>query len=159
MKKNGFTIVELLASITILAIIMTLGIVCVNIVSARILQSNYENKKSFIELKAAEYASDTGFLYTNVDNLVKEGYLSADDKNDNVVNPVTKESMNCFIVQIHNENDNLYGTLTEEEECNNDNILQTNMHLGINVIKESDFLELMIYGQMKMLRSKCILKI
>lgn len=139
MKKNGFTIVELLASITILAIIMTLGIVCVNIVSARILQSNYENKKSFIELKAAEYASDTGFLYTNVDNLVKEGYLSADDKNDNVVNPVTKESMNCFIVQIHNENDNLYGTLTEEEECNNDNILQTNMHLGINVIKESDF--------------------
>lgn len=139
MKKNGFTIVELLATITILAIIMTLGTVCINIVSARILQSNYESKKSLIELKAAEYASDTGFLYTNVENLVKEGYLSADDKNDNIINPVTNESMNCLIVQIHNENDNLYGTLTEEEECNNDNILQTNMHLGINVIKENSF--------------------
>lgn len=139
MKKNGFTIVELLATITILSIIMTLGTVCINIVSARILQSNYESKKSLIELKATEYASDTGFLYTNVENLVKEGYLSADDKNDQIINPVTNESMNCLVVQIHNENDNLYGTLTEEEECNNDNILQTNIHLGINVIKESDF--------------------
>lgn len=139
MKKNGFTIVELLATITILAIIMTLGTVCINIVSARILQSNYESKKSLIELKAAEYASDTGFLYTNVENLVKEGYLSADDKNDQVINPVTNKSMNCLIIQIHNENDNLYGTLTEEIECNNDNILQTNIHLGINVIKENSF--------------------
>lgn len=98
MEKNGFTIVELLASIAILAIIMTLGIICINIVSARILQSNYESKKSLIELKATEYASDTGFLYTNVENLVKEGYIVADDKNDQVLNPVTNESMNCLVV-------------------------------------------------------------
>lgn len=138
MKKNGFTIVELLASIAILAIIMTLGTVCINIVTQRVLNSNYESKKSLIELKAAEYASDTGFLFTNVDNLVKNGYLTADDKNDNIINPVTKEAMNCLIVQVHNENDNLYGILTEEKECNNDNILQTNIHLGIHVIKESN---------------------
>ncbi len=139
MKKSGFTIVELLASITILAIIITLGTISINTVSDRIKASNYESKKSLIELKAAEYASDTGFLFTNVGNLVKTGYLSADDKYDNIINPITNEPLNCFIVQIHNENNNLYGTLTDEKECNNDNILQTNMHLGINVINESSF--------------------
>lgn len=138
MKKNGFTIVELMASIIILAIITTLGVCCVNIVSTRIIKSNYESKKSLIEIKAAEYASDTGFLFTNVDNLVKLGYISADDKNDNVINPINQEPMNCLIVKIVNDDDNLYATLTEEKECDNDAILQTNMHLGINIFKESD---------------------
>lgn len=138
MKNNGFTIVELMASIAILAIIITLGVCCVNVISEKILKSNYESKKSLIEIKASEYASDTGFLFTNVDNLVKLGYLSSDDKNDNVINPLNQESLNCRIVKIVNENDNLYATLTEEEECNNDSILQTNMHLGINILKTSD---------------------
>lgn len=138
MKKNGFTLVELLASIVLLAIILTLGTCCIHIVSARILASNYESKKSLIEIKAAEYASDTGFLFTNVDNLVKNGYLSADDNNGNIINPITNKSMNCLVVQVTNENNNLYGTVTENEECDNGNILQTNIHLGINILKVSD---------------------
>ncbi len=138
MNKKGFTLVELLATIVILATVIALGVGCIQIVSTRIRNSNYESKKDLIEIKAAEYANDTGYLFTNVDNLIKMGYLSADDQKGNYLNPITNKPMNCYVVQIRNENDNLYGELTEEQECNPNDILKTNVHLGIQILKSSD---------------------
>lgn len=141
MKNKGFTIVELLAVIIILATIVSLGVVSFQAVSKKVLKSNYESKKDLIELKATIYANDTGFLVTSVDNLVKNGYLDADDEEGNIINPETKEKMNCSIVFVHNDGKNLYGTMEEKNnsECLSEEEIKTNTNIELSVYKKSDY--------------------
>lgn len=146
MKKNGFTIVELLASIVILTIIITIGVGSINVIKMRVLQSNYESKKALIELKAEEYTNDTGYLYTNVGNLIQLGYLTADNSNEEILNPLTNKSMNCFVVKVNQENSNLYGTLTNEEQCDNNALPQMNVNLGIKILNASNPLKVITEG-------------
>lgn len=130
-EKNGFTLVELLASIVILAIIAALAISSYGKVSINVKQKAFENLKTHIETKAEDYASDTGNLITNVDELVKKGYLEGDDEEGNVKNPIDGAILNCHIVSIVEENSNLYGQYSEEEECDLNNIAINNLNVGI----------------------------
>ena len=96
MNNKGFSLVELMVVIVILVIITLLA------------TSGYKNdfyayekklvikkKINYIETKATEYANKTGQLNTNVDQLVKEGFINADDEDGHVVNPVDGSYMNC----------------------------------------------------------------
>lgn len=143
MRKKGFTIVELIAVILILGIIMTLGVSSYNTISKRVLESNYESKKRLIETKAADYASDTSFLITDIDTLVKNGYLDADNEDGSIINPLTNKKMNCDIVSISNYDGVLYATIKEGYEdaitCETEDIIKTNMNLELKIKKRSDF--------------------
>ena len=136
--KKGFTIVELMTTIVILAIVTVIGVNSYRGINIKIKETSYENKIKLIETKAEEYASRTGYLATNVDNLVKEGYIEADDEEGNVKDPRDGKIMNCHIVNVREEGENVYGEYTEEEECDNSKVEVVNMHLGIQIKKESD---------------------
>lgn len=138
MKKRGFTLVELLGVIIILAIITLLAVSGFGILSKNIKEQSYENVVSYIETKASEYANDTGNLLTNVDNLVKLGYIEADDEEGNVKSPIDGTILNCHIVSISKESNGLYGKYSEEEECDLGNLTITNMNLGIFKYKTED---------------------
>ncbi len=138
MKKRGFTLVELLGVIVVLAIIILIAVSGYGKISKNVKEKSHENLVSYIETKASDYANDTGNLLTNVDNLVKLGYIDADDEEGNVKSPIDGSRLNCHIVSIRKEENNLYGEYSEEEECNLDNLVIKNQNLGINIYATSD---------------------
>ena len=57
--KNGFTLLELMAVIIVLAIIIAIAVPAYNGIKTKIDQKNYENKIDLIEVAAAKYSEDT----------------------------------------------------------------------------------------------------
>ena len=94
MNNKGFSLVELMVVIVILVIITLLATSGYKMISMRMKETSYKNKINYIETKATEYANKTGQLNTNVDQLVKEGFINADDEDGHVVNPVDGSYMN-----------------------------------------------------------------
>lgn len=132
-KDKGFTLVELLAAIVIIAIITLLAVSGFGSITKKTKEQAYNNLVKLIETKAAEYTSNTGVLITNVDNLVKLGYVEADNENGEVISPKDGSVLNCHLVSIIKEGDNnFYGQYSEEEECDVEKIKTTNLNLGIN---------------------------
>ena len=96
-EKKGFTLVELLAVLGILAIILLIGVPVFLNLRDSVLKSERENVISYIENRAADYANDTSITVVSVEDLIKEGYVEPDDETD-IYDPVTNESFNCYIV-------------------------------------------------------------
>lgn len=96
-NKKGFTLVELIAVIGIISLLIALSSVALINIRSNVLNNDYENLKSYLETRAAKYASDTNIKTVSVEELIKEGYVKPDDNTD-VYNPVTNESMNCVII-------------------------------------------------------------
>lgn len=130
MKRDGFTIVELLAVIVIMAIIIAVGTTSFRIITDRVQETALENKKSYLEIQATKYAEETGFLATNIDNLVKLGYVKADNENGKVINPITGEEMNCQIVRMTFDGHYFYALYTNEEQCDNE-YAKSNVYLKL----------------------------
>ena len=112
-KKNGFTLVELLAVLGILAIILLIGVPVFLNLRDSVLKSERENVISYIENRAADYANDTSITVVSVEDLIKEGYVEPDDETD-IYDPVTNESFNCYIVTSVFENGAYESTMSEE---------------------------------------------
>ena len=112
-KKNGFTLVELLAVLGILAIILLIGVPVFLNLRDSVLTSERENVISYIETRAADYANDTSITVVSVEDLIKEGYVEPDDETD-IYDPVTNESFNCYIVTSVFENGAYESTMSEE---------------------------------------------
>ena len=134
--KKGFTLVELIATIVIIGIIATIAVSTYGNISTRMKEQALENKISRIETAAENYANDTGYLATNVQELMEKGYIPADLNDGTVENPVDKSKMNCHIISITYENNNFYAKYSEEEECNLDNIEIVNIKLEIKKYEE-----------------------
>ncbi len=112
-KKNGFTLVELLAVLGILAIILLIGVPVFLNLRDSVLKSERENVISYIENRAADYANDTSITVVSVEDLIKKGYVEPDDETD-IYDPVTNESFNCYIVTSVFENGAYESTMSEE---------------------------------------------
>ena len=112
-NKKGFTLTELLGVISILAIILSISIAVFLKVKDNVLKKDYENVVKYLETEAANYAKDTGFTTTTVENLIKEGYVSPDDETD-IYNPITNESLNCYIISSVMEDGTYKATLGDD---------------------------------------------
>lgn len=135
MQKRGFTLVELIAVIVVLGIIIMLAISTFKNVGDRVKKEAYENKINLIKTKASEYASGTKILVTNVDRLVKKGYMSADNENGDVINPIDGSRMNCKIVTMYKSEGNYYADYVEDEskeECDASQIKYDNGYTSID---------------------------
>ena len=107
--KNGFTLVELLGVIGILAIVMLIGVPIFLNIRDSVLERERENVFTYIEAQASNYASETSITIVSVERLIQDGYLEPDDETD-IYDPVTGESLNCYIVTSTFED----GTYTSE---------------------------------------------
>ena len=98
MRKKGFTLVELLAVIAILAIIIGLSFVIFIRVQNDVLEKDLNNTILYIEAQAEKYANDTNITVVSVEDLILDGYVEPDDETD-IYNPVDNTSLNCYIVK------------------------------------------------------------
>lgn len=123
MKKKGFTLVELLATIIILGII---AIIAVPIISGTIknsrnrayaLQVNRikEQAKNWATANTDHLPSDaTGFAFVSIDDLRIQGFI----KDEDVLDPRTQELMDgCVSIQ-YDESNKQYTYEYHEETCN-----------------------------------------
>ena len=142
MKKKGFTLVELLATIAILAVLISLSIVVYNRVKENVLNKELENTISYIEAQARNYANDTNITVISVEDLILEGYIEPDDETD-IYNPVTNESLNCYIVKSTYEDGKYTSTLDLEKNYRDENgkcstyEKESNLIIGLSLDNEN----------------------
>ena len=112
MKRNGFTIIEMLAVLCIIGLLIILGVPGYMTVYVSIRRSNYHSKIKEVEVAAAKYGSaqkDTIKAYydshdTNkckeidIGFLIKQGYLASENPaQEYIKNPTTGGNMDGMI--------------------------------------------------------------
>ena len=119
---------ELIAVIAILAVILLLSLGVFTTVQQSVLDSQYNNLIIVIEAKAEDYARDIGttdILYINVDFLIKNGYIQADDDNY-IYDPRDNSIMNCYKIHIMFADGQYTADFLEDEnDLNEDNTCNT----------------------------------
>ena len=143
MNNKGFTLVELLAVITILGIIMGLCTMSVLGFMDIVSNHNYDSLIKEIRTSAEKYAFDANKYVFFIDELVTEGYMEADDEG-NIYDPKNKDRrINCFPVEVEYTKGKYYSNITEEtfEEdniCNEDILNKSDINFGITSFLVSD---------------------
>jgi len=118
MDKKGFTLIELIAAITILGILTVL--IAPNVIKMRnnVLEKSLQSKLDMIKTAAKDYASDDESVFrkissnkcttTTVGNLIENGYLTGDTKQKTAMsNPLTGKTMNGEQVCIYFDSDDV----------------------------------------------------
>ena len=110
-RNNGFTIVELLVSLTLLLIISIFVASRLVDVDKNSKEKLYNSKISIILSSAYKYGSDhidslsNTCTYVSIAKLIENGYLVGDSENKlEMINPFDNESMNYLLVCIKYEN-------------------------------------------------------
>lgn len=101
MKKNGFSLIELIATIAIMLVISVLVFYSITKVNDDTRQKSYDAKIKLIVAASKEWGNDhlndlsETCTYVFVRDLIGDNYLVADDQNQTVLkNPLTNGSMN-----------------------------------------------------------------
>ena len=128
-NKKGFTLVELMAVIVVLAIVIAIAIPTYNKIKSIIDVKNYENKKELIKVAASKFAEDTNITAIFVKELVENGYLEADDEDGNVYG-LGHENINCYVLLTEQKNGMFYS------EFINENYMEKNKECNYNIPNE-----------------------
>ena len=149
-NKKGFTLVELLSVIVLLGIIITIGLFSISSIRKTILDRQYKNLKTEIELAAEKYYQDTESTIFYVQTLLDEGYIKADNSSLNIYSPVDSNIMNCYTINVVDEKATL-DDINKNKECNTEiagnyelKIMRENDKTSDKWYKESEILSAVI---------------
>ena len=132
-NKKGFTLVELLSVIVLLGIIITIGLFSISSIRKTILDRQYKNLKTEIELAAEKYYQDTESTIFYVQTLLDEGYIKADNSSLNIYSPVDSNIMNCYTINVVDEKATL-DDIIKNKECN----AEIAGNYEIKIVREND---------------------
>ena len=134
-KKKGFTLVELIAVIVLLAIILTIAGLSFSSIRLSAKERQYTNLVSQMRVQAKKYASETKIKKVYVDTLVNEGYVLGTGTKEIgtegnryikqvVVNPMDQsKDLNCYMFDLELDDSEKEqftepeGALDENGEC------------------------------------------
>jgi len=98
-NKKGFTLIELIAVLVVLSILIASSVTVFINIRNSVLEKEKSNLITYLETKAIEYANETNVTAVSVEDLIKIGLIKPDDETD-IYDPVTRESMNCYIIDL-----------------------------------------------------------
>ena len=98
-NKKGFTLIELIAVLVVLSILIASSVAVFINIRNSVLRKEKNNLITYLETKAIEYANETNVTAVSVEDLIKIGLIKPDDETD-IYDPVTRESMNCYIIDL-----------------------------------------------------------
>lgn len=129
MKKRGFTLVELLAVLVVLAVISTIAFPIVNNIIDESEEKAYKQQIKTIEKAAKNWSTDNSNLlveiddndeivnkscYITLDRIKYEGYLETND----TINPIDDSNMNNYVVELNydsNSHQYLYNVVPKSD--------------------------------------------
>ena len=122
MNKKGFTLVELLGVVVILAIIIGIASAGAITISNRSRQKMYESKVEMI-LKAAilyyqDKKNELNKETVKVSDLLGQGYLKKDDSDGNALNPLDGSSLNKCEIKVTKHSNRYYAEQFNNTDCN-----------------------------------------
>ena len=132
-NKKGFTLVELLSVIVLLGIIITIGLFSISSIRNAILDRQYKNLKTEIELAAEKYYQDTENTFFYVQTLIDEGYIKTDNSSLNIYSPIDSNIMNCYMINVVDGKATL-DDKKKNEECN----AEIAGNYELKIIREND---------------------
>lgn len=119
-NNKGFTLVELIATIAIIAVILLLSTLTYTGIKRKIANKQFNNLKTILEADAVKYSSKSGDKVIFVDSLVSGGITDPDRPNGDILDPRTGEPINCWIIAItEDERGNLKAELLEGDHRKN----------------------------------------
>ena len=132
-NKKGFTLAELLSVIVLLGIIITIGLFSISSIRKTILDRQYKNLKTEIELAAEKYYQDTENTFFYVQTLIDEGYIKTDNSSLNIYSPIDSNIMNCYTINIVDGKATL-DDKNKNKECN----AEIAGNYEIKIVREND---------------------
>ena len=132
-NKKGFTLVELLSVIVLLGIIITIGLFSISSIRKTILDRQYKNLKTEIELAAEKYYQDTENTFFYVQTLIDEGYIKTDNSSLNIYSPIDSNIMNCYMINVVDGKATL-DDKNKNEECN----AEITGNYELKIVREND---------------------
>lgn len=123
MKKNGYTLPEMLAVIVVLGVFTIITLSTTSYAYKDNSEDLYSQKESLIIHQALLYAEDSkelkseGNLVITVKDLVDNGYYVADDDEGNVTDPRnSKNNLNGLKIKLsYEDEDNISAKIIDEE--------------------------------------------
>ena len=118
--KKGFTLIELLSVLGIMAILLLIAVPTYLTVSNNVKENMYESKVKELLAKGESYAEDSNNYVFSVNRLLEEGKISADDESGNIYDPRDKRKMNCDLIEISYQDNQIKSNLISQSECLSD---------------------------------------
>ena len=115
--KKGFTLVELVAVISIMSVILLIGIPTYTYINNKTKENLYISKVTELLAKAENYSESSNVFVMDVETLIKEGLVSADSENGNLMDPRSNRKMNCDIIEVNYEDNAYKAHYIENNEC------------------------------------------
>lgn len=138
MNKKGFTIIELLGVIVIMAALLAIAVPAVLAIAERMKTNMYCTKLEVLENDARIYGEDNkGYLvdvgsdtyekvksydtysYITVGKLLEKGYIKSDDieiDDGKVVDPRdNSESLNDYVIKVYKKNKRVYSKILDPD--------------------------------------------
>ena len=148
MKRNGFTLVEMMAVIVLVALLAVIGVATYTNVNESAKEKTLESKKEQIRAAGIKWAKENNINYKtiiSVNALVVEGYLTAEEnevgKIGVIENPVTGENMICNTVDISLKDGEYIAVLNDKEQnCTlaTQSLVDTNINIKVVDEKNKD---------------------
>lgn len=122
MKKNGYTMIELLVVIVVLGVITAITLSTTSYAFKDHSEEYYEQKTNGILRQAESYGKtldelkEDGYLVITLNDLIDAGYYTADDGKGNVVDPRnSKASLNGLKIKlIYKDDGEIKASLIED---------------------------------------------
>lgn len=139
MRNKGFTLVELLGVIVIMAIIILMAVPAYNAIQRNMLKKQNEQIISYIELQAEKFITEENIVsaYNEYDitvgTILQYGFLDSDEDNKNVIYNAYGEDITCNIVTIKTKNNNAFAEFKEKKECD----INTQVYIDQNIKLEA----------------------
>ena len=115
--KKGFTLVEVLVTLAILTVLLLIAVPVYINVQSGINESVYQSKIKEVLSKAEAFASETNRIVFDVETLIEEGDILADNEIGEYIDPRTGRDMRCDIIQLFYRNNRYEAIITESNIC------------------------------------------